>query len=433
MNKSKTIMQALALGLALVFFVAPVGAADLPRAEPEEVGLSAERLARIDDFMQAHIDKGHVAAMQILVARHGKVAYFNSAGVRDLDSGAPVKDDTIFRLYSQTKPVTSVAIMMLYEEGKLRLTDPVSKFLPDLKGLEVYVSGEGDDMVTEPASREVTIHDLLTHRSGFTYYFLADTPVARLYGERGINPNGLTADDDAGLKDVDLAEFIRRLGTVPLNHQPGTEWHYGVSLDVLGRVVEVASGQTLDVFFEEHIFEPLGMVDTAFFVPEDKLDRFTVNYSSGPDGQLVVADPINGVFASKPALLSGGAGLASTSADYFQFAQMMLNKGEWNGVRLLSQKSVEYMTTDHLPKDQKLGFFKGVGFGLGVGVLVDPIARQGLGSVGEFSWGGAASTDWFASPADDVVVLFMTQLLFNQKYPFGADLRRLVYQSIEGE
>ena len=377
--------------------------------------MSAERLARIDPLLQAYVDEHRVAGVLAMVSRRGKVGYYEDYGYRDLDAGAPMTRDTIFRIYSMTKPITSVAALMLYEEGRFRLSDPVARYIPAFENLMVYDADAPDGSKRAKLKRPMTIRDLLTHTSGFTYGFFSQTPVDTLYMQAQVFGNG------------NLEEFVGRLSQLPLLHQPSETWHYSVSTDVLGYLVEVVSGQTLDVFFEERIFKPLGMTDTAFEVPPDKMDRFAANYSINDDGKLEAVDAgATSQFAAPVRFFSGGGGLVSTPTDYMRFAQMLLNDGELDGTRLLSRKTVELMTTNHLDGDYAPGW----GFGLGVQVCTDVARTQALGSEGTFGWSGMANTYFLIDPEEDLIAMVWTQFLPYGAYPLRDQFKVAVYQAI---
>jgi CubicO group peptidase (beta-lactamase class C family) len=333
-----------------------------------------------------------------LVVRHGKVVQLDALGQMDIEAGKPMQPETIFRIYSMTKPITTVAAMLLWEEGRFQLDDPVAKYLPELKGLRVH-AGKGDETVA--AHREMTIRDLMRHTSGLTYGVFSNTPVDQLYKEMQI------LDPDSS-----LAEMVEKLGKLPLLHQPGTRFHYSVSTDVLGRLVEVVSGKPLDEFFQERIFRPLDMKDTGFFVPEDKLARLAANY--GPGLQVIDA-PGQSRYRTRPKRLSGGGGLVSTARDYLRFCQMLVQGGDLQGTRLLRPETVQQMTTNQLPKEalplRILDIpMPGVGFGLGFSVRladVNPV----LGVPGEFGWGGAASTHFWIAPKQELVVIVLQQYM----------------------
>ena len=388
---------------------------------PDQVGFSAERLKRINSGMQRYIDQKLIAGIVTLVARRGSVVHFEKFGLQDIETNEPMELDTIFRLYSMAKPITSVALMMLYEHALFHLTDPVSKFIPEFKKVKVLVNeGELADL-----TREITIHDLLTHTAGLSYGDEEDSPVDELYRQADLFSAGIT-----------LQEMIRRLSDLPLAHQPGQVWRYSVATDVVGYLVEVISGTSLADFFEEEIFQPLGMVDTAFPVPPEKVHRFATLYGPTEDSTLEVLDrPATSEWLAPVRLYSGGHGLVSTTAHYLRFAQMVLNKGELDGVRLLGPRTMELMTTNHLPlallpmamgEEQMPGF----GFGLGFSVMMD-VARSGMmGSVGLRGWGGNASTRFWVDPQEQLIGILMLQLLPSDTYPIRNDFRTLVYQAL---
>ncbi len=385
-----------------------------PVAPAETAGMSAERLARIGPLMQAYVDDEHLAGIKMIVARRGKVVYYEDYGLRDIETSAPMTEDTIFRIYSMTKPITSVAVLMLYEEGRFRLNDPVARYIPAFKNLQVY---DADDASMRAALRRpMTIRDLLTHTSGLTYGFFSETPVDTLYRRNGLFARG-----------GDLEDFVGRLSDLPLLHQPGTTWHYSVSTDVLGYLVEVVSGQTLDVFFKERIFDPLGMKDTSFDVPPEKMDRFAANYHKDDNGRLEAVDAgATSQFAAPVRFFSGGGGLVSTAGDYMRFAQMLLNGGTLDGTRLLSPKTVELMTANHLDEDYAPGW----GFGLGVRVCTDVARTQTLGSEGTFGWSGMANTYFFIDPEEELIAMVWTQFLPYGAYPIQNQFKVAVYQAI---
>jgi CubicO group peptidase (beta-lactamase class C family) len=364
----------------------------------------------------------------VLVARRGQPVYLQRYGLCDVEAKKPVADDTIFRIYSMTKPITSVAILQLYEQGRFLLNTPVSAFIPAFKNLQVFASGDATHYETVPAQREVTFRDLLTHTAGFTYGTFGSHPVDTMYRERA--PTTGT-----------LAEMIEKLGTVPLLFSPGTRWNYSVATDILGYLVELIAGQPLDEYFAQHIFAPLGMVDTAFFVPPEKQARLAANYAFQEGGFRLIDAPTTSTYLKPPTFRSGGGGLVSTAYDYWRFAQMLLNKGELNGVRILGRKTVELMTTNHMPNHGDLSSmgvpvfsetpYDGIGFGLGVSVMLDPAKAQILGSPGEFAWGGAASTAFWVDPAEEMIVILLTQLMPSSSYPVRRELRVLTYQAIE--
>ncbi len=399
----------------------------LPMVEPETVGLSTERLTRIDKVMEKHVAEQKIAGGVILLARHGKTAHLGAYGMMDVEAEKPMKPDTIFRIASMTKQITSVAVMMLYEEGHFRLREPVSNFIPAFKEMRVLPSEDAEDSAAPvPATRQITIWNLLTHTSGLTYHW--SEQLGPLYNDAGIT-HGLLQDEST------LAEKMQALATIPLLHQPGARVEYGLSIDVLGYLVEVASGMPLDQFFSERIFKPLGMTDTHFFIPEAKRERIATVYERTGDGPIMrkSQEPtVNGTliystdypYNGPRTYFSGGAGLVSTAPDYARFAQMMLNGGEFEGVRLLSRKTVELMTTPQLA-DMGVDY----GFGLGFGIVQDESDLKEIGSVGAYNGGGFFFTNFFIDPQEQMLGIFMCQL-----HPGGSDLaeriRILSYQAI---
>ena len=366
--------------------------------DPAEVGLDAERLGRIDGTFARYVDDGRLAGYLVTVSRHGKLAHVSSYGARDREEGLPVESDTLWRIFSMTKPITSVAAMMLYEEGALQLTDPVSKFIPSFADLRVYAGGSDQNPLTVPATEPMRVWHLLTHTSGLTYGFHRVHTVDAIYRAAGFDPGAP--------RGMDLAAACDGWASLPLLFEPGAEWNYGVSTDVLGRVVEVASGQSLDEFFAERILGPLGMTDTTFWVDDDRESRLAALYGLGPGRKMVKMGAPWDNARVKPRMLSGGGGLVSTAADYHRFLQLLLDRpdspaGELDGVRLLSPRTVRYMGRNHLPGGQDIATFgralyaespmHGSGFGLGFAVVTDPAAVKVDCSAGELSWGGAAS------------------------------------------
>ncbi|MDA0339336.1 MAG: serine hydrolase [Proteobacteria bacterium] len=402
-------------------------AADLERGKAQSVGMSDARLERLDAAMQAYVDDRKLAGIVTLVARRGKIVQFEAYGDADVESDLPMRKDSIFRIYSITKPIASVAVMMLFEEGRFLLSDPISKYIPELANPQVWISGEGDEMVTRPAAREVTIHDLLTHQSGYGYHIIPSVLSAR-YEAKGIVPGSRTVPNQAR----DLRDFVTRLSKEPLLNDPGEAWNYSVSTDVLGRLVEVLSGMPFDRFLDQRIFVPLGMKDTGFWVSQDNINRFTVNYMIDSAGRLAIYDSVaESQFVRPRELLSGGGGLLSTAADYAKFCQMMLNGGAFNGVRLLGPKTVELMTANHVPDDDAHAlFYEGTGFGLGFSVTTNVAATLSPGSVGEYAWGGAASTIFWIDPKEELFAIMLTQMMPSGTYPLRDDMKALVYQAI---
>jgi CubicO group peptidase (beta-lactamase class C family) len=400
----------------------------LPRATPESVGLSSERLARIRPVVQSYIDQGKIAGTLTLVMRKGKIAHLEAAG--NMDEGKPMREDAIFRIASMTKAVTSVAVMVLYEEGKLLLDDPLSKYIPEFKDTQVAIVGEDKKSFTlVPVKTAITVRHLLTHTSGITYQFISAEPWAKLYKEAGIS-DGLVQTEGT------IGDNIKKLARLPLMHQPGERFSYGLNTDVLGYLVEVVSGMTLDQFFQKRIFEPLQMKDTHFFLPQEKLSRLAAVYNQLPDSSIkrMNDDPDTRGYLTYSAsyhykgprtFYSGGAGLASTISDYARFLQMTLNGGELDGARVLSRKSVELMTVNHTGD-----LFGNAGFGLGFSVVRDIGKGNELGSVGQYGWGGFFHTNFFVDPKEKMIGIFMSQLYPANGLRLHERFRSLAYQSI---
>jgi CubicO group peptidase (beta-lactamase class C family) len=405
--------------------------------DPAEAGLDPERLARIDAHFARYVADGLLPGWLLTVRRHGHLAHVARCGSRDLEAGLPVTDDTLWRIYSMTKPITSVAAMLLYEEGRLALTDPVSEFIPSFGDVRVYAGGSDLRPVTVPAVEPVRVWHLLTHTAGLTYGFHRVHPVDARYRAAGFEwsaPDGM-----------DLAQACDAWAGFPLLFQPGTEWNYSVATDVLGRVVEVASGQRLDEFLAARILAPLGMTDTAFWAGPEAAPRLAALYTPGPGGRATRLDALGKAALSDRELLSGGGGLVSVAADYDRFTQLLLDRpgspaGELDGVRLLSPRTVGYMTRNHLPGGLDLETFgrplfaespfRGIGFGLGFAVVLDPVPGKVICSAGEISWGGAASTVFWVDQEADLTVSFFTQLLPSSTHPIRPQLRQLVYQAL---
>jgi CubicO group peptidase (beta-lactamase class C family) len=402
-------------------------------------GMSTERLRRVDD----HLDRNYVSSGKIpgaltLVARRGEIAHLSPIGQMDAERGKPVTEDTIFRIYSMSKPITSVALMSLYEEGRFQLDDPAHKFIPEWENLQVWVGGAHPSFLTKRCDRPMTLRDLLSHQSGLSYGFHMRNSIDAAYRELGI----MNRAGGLGLPRETLADSVKKLANVPLQFSPGTAWNYSISTDVCGYLVEVISGKRFDQFLQERIFDPLGMVDSAFHVPGGKLDRFAACYAPKPGGGRVLQDdPQASEYREPPMLFSGGGGMVSTAHDYYRFCQMLLNGGELDGVRILGRKTIELMTMNHLPNSVDLAAvappgqfsevaYAGTGFGLGFSVLMDRAKAQIPGSPGQFAWGGAASTAFWIDPVEEVIVVFMTQLLPSSTYPFRRELQVLVNQAI---
>jgi CubicO group peptidase (beta-lactamase class C family) len=415
----------LAAGAVLI---AAASAQDFPAAKPESVGLSSERLARIAATVQKDIDDKRIAGMVTLVIRHGQVAWFDARGSADREAGKPMRKDSIFRICSMSKPITSTAVMMLYEEGKFLLEDPVSKYLPEFKNMKVLVKPASGQPYTIPASREITIKDLLRHTSGLTYPWNAD--LGQAYDDAGVG-DGLSQFDGT------IADDVKRLAAVPLLFNPGDRFEYSLGLDVAGRLVEVVSGMPFDQFLKTRIFDPLGMKDTSFYPPDDKVARLAAVYTyydgkglaRFPDGPIVEGTEhytADYPYKGPKKLFSGGAGLCSTAMDYARFCQMMLGGGKLGDVRILSRKSVELMSHDQLGKiDEKFGF----GIGFGVNGAKQPIAE--IGSVGSFNWGGFYYTSFEIDPKEDMVIISMAQLHPTGGLDLSAEVKVLAYQALD--
>jgi CubicO group peptidase (beta-lactamase class C family) len=394
--------------------------------KPESVGLSSARLRRLGEVMQDYVDRQAFAGMVTLVARGGQVAYLEAFGWQELECRRPMAPDTIFRIYSMTKPITSAAVMMLCEEGRLRLVDPVSQYIPDFKDLNVMVPRGGSDYDLVPANREVTIHDLMTHSGGLSYGFEAHSVLDRMYREtlarieKEVEP----------VLEKRITAFIR--AGLPLAFQPGGGFRYSLSIDVLGYVVQVASGQPFEDFLQCRVFDPLGMVDTGFWVPPEKILRLSPVYGPAEGGGLKVIQPGVGNAIAQPTRdPSGGGGLVSTASDYFHFGQMLLNGGELGGARLLGRKTVEWMLQNHLPEGIHPMDELCNGFGLGGSVLLHPGLSHRPGSAGKFGWGGAANTEWWIDPAEDLQCLLMLQYMPAFTIPIVEDFAQLAYGALK--
>ena len=403
----------------------------IERVDPAEAGLSADRLKRIPEFFAPYIEKQKLPCMATLVARGGQVAHLEFRGTTEMGGSRPIDENTIYRIYSMTKPITSVAAMMLFEEGHLRLDHEVYRYIPEFQDAMVL----GDDGKLVKPSRPMMVRDLFLHTSGLSYSFLMQGPVDKYYRDNHIEHFSWKGD---------LKSFCEGLAKAPLAFSPGDRWNYSNSTDVLGRVVEVASGMSLDQFFQKRIFGPLGMNDTGFRVEEQNLDRLMACYRRNPeDGVISLSDAAGkaSAYARTPNVFSGGGGLASSIGDYLKFCLMLANGGEYNGVRLLSPKTLEYMTMNHLPGGKTLkdmgdktfseSRMDGSGFGLGWAVTTDVVATMQPGSVGTFSWGGMASTFFWIDPVEDLIAIQMTQLMPSGAYPIRPQLQQLVYAAIE--
>lgn len=395
--------------------------------------MDAARLARIDTHFARYVDEAKLAGWLAVVTRQGKIVHVGHGGQRDAEADLPVATDTLWRIYSMSKPITSVAAMMLVEQGLMELSDPISRYLPAFADTPVYVKGSALKPVTVPQTEPIRVWHLLTHTSGLTYGFHHTDVVDAIYRQHGYEWGTPPGKDLAGACDDWAA--------MPLAFQPGSEWNYSVSTDVLGRLVEVVSGQSLDRFLAERIFGPLGMTDTGFTVPGDELERLAALYTRHPGtGRFTRNDAMGSAAKRVPTVLSGGGGLVSSAADYHRFTQMLSGGGELDGVRLLGSRTLDYMTRNHLPGNADLHAFGrplfaespmlGTGFGLGFSVTVDAAAGKVLASEGEYAWGGAASTAFWVDPAEEITALFFTQLLPSSTYPLRSQFRTLVNQAV---
>ncbi len=413
-------------------------------ASPESAGMSKAALDRLENHLkQRYVDAGRFPGTQLLVYRRGKIVHSTVQGFADVERKVPVKDDTIFRIYSMTKALTSVAFMMLVEEGRVALDEPVHKYIPEWKNLGVFVAGTYPAFLTRPPSRPMLIVDLLRHTSGLTYGFQQRSNVDAAYRETKIGEV---------IKAGTLQTMIEDLAKIPLEFSPGEAWNYSVATDVLGYLVGKISGQPFEQFLKERILNPLGMNDTDFFVPREKAHRLAACYSADPNGGFnplaadrkgtltLQDDPTTSSFLSPPSFISGGGGLCSTAADYLTFCRALLNGGELGGVRLLGPKTLKLMASNHLPGGVDLpamsrslfseASYNGVGFGLGFAVTMNPAQTLIAGSPGEYAWGGAATTSFFIDPAEELITIFMTQVLPSSAYPIRREIRSMVYAAI---
>lgn len=422
----------------------PETAPMLAPTSPESVGMSKACFDRIEAHLKSrYVDAGRFPGTQLVVYRRGKVAHSAVQGFADLERKAPLRDDTIFRIYSMTKPITSVAFMMLVEEGRVALDEPVHKYIPEWKNLGVFVAGTAPAFLTRPPSRPMLIVDLLRHTSGLTYGFQQRSNVDAAYREQKIGDV---------VKAGTLDSMIADLAKIPLEFSPGEAWNYSVSTDVIGYLIGKISGMPFEQFLKTRIFDPLGMADTDFFVPAAKASRFAACYSADPPGAMTFHaterkgtltlqdDPATSSFLAPPDLVSGGGGLCSTASDYLTFCRALLNGGELGGVRLLGPKTLKLMTSNHLPGGRDLpelsrslfseATYNGIGFGLGFSVTMDPAKTLIAGSPGEYAWGGAATTSFWIDPAEELAVIFMTQVLPSSAYPIRRELRSMIYSAI---
>ncbi|ONG48368.1 serine hydrolase [Pseudoroseomonas deserti] len=397
---------------------------------PEAVGLCPQRLGRIADWAESWVASGRLPGLTTLVARRGQVAHLHSTGLADVARGTRMTPETVLRIYSMTKPLTSLALLMLYEEGRFQLDDAITRFLPEFRDMRVAVGGARGKVETVPAIRDITFRDLLTHTSGLTYGFMQAGLVDGLYRDHGV---------DFQTAEASLAEVVGRLAALPLIAQPGTAWNYSVSTDVIGHLVAVISGQNFDAFLRERVLRPLGMKETDFHVTEAQRPHFAANYARSAEGGLtLIDDPATSRFLTPPRVCSGGGGLVSTVGDYWRFCQLMLNRGVLDGTRLLGRKTVELMTANHLNGDMAAmgqarwseSTAEGIGFGLGFSVMLNPARAQITGTPGEFAWGGAASTAFWIDPAEEMAVILLTQMTPSSTYPIRRELRVLSYAAV---
>jgi len=414
--------------------------------KPEAVGISSERLERVSAWLNQQIASERLAGASVAVGRKGHLVYHQTAGLADQEGGQAFAEDTILRIFSMTKPITTVAAMMLYERGCFQLDHPVARYIPAFEQTQVWCGGAIDDV--EPQATRMTVRQLMTHTSGLTYGFMHQNVVDEAYRGRGLDQN----------KAMNLAEWVDALAEVPLIAQPGTQWNYSVSTDVLGRLVEIWSGQDLNTFFKQEIFEPLGMVDTGFAVASDQAHRLASLYrpSNGAvmgakspaasplkdrdPGLQLLDEAHSSAYLKMPTFFSGGGGLVSTLFDYCRFCEMLLQGGSLNGVRLLSPKTVEFMRKNQLPDGADMAAmgqpvwsetnYEGIGFGVGWAVVIDPVKANIVASTGEHHWGGAASTFFWLDPEESLYVVFMTQLLPSSTYPLRRELRTQIYQAL---
>jgi CubicO group peptidase (beta-lactamase class C family) len=402
-------------------------------ADPEEVGVDATRLARIDRHLAKYVDDGRLPGFQVVVTRRGQVVHSSVYGQRDLEAGLPVEPDTIWRIYSMTKPITAVTAMSLYEEGAFSLNHELSRYLPEFADMRVLVGGNAEVYKTVPAIEPIRLWHLLSHTAGLTYAFTRSSLLDDIYG--------LAKADQLIDPTADLQTLCSRWASLPLLFEPGTAWNYSVATDVIGRVIEVVTGKGLDEVFAERVLGPLGMDETVWHVAEGDLERLAALYVPNPaTGKALRYDVLGNGAKTPPAALSGGGGLISTAADYERFTRMLLRGGELDGNRILGPRTLAYMTRNHLPGGRSLtelgrGMFAetaydGVGFGLGFGVSVDPVATKVTATPGEFTWGGYASTAFFVDPVEELTAHFYTQLVPSSTYPIRTELRQLVYAAL---
>lgn len=423
---SRKYLNQLTLFIFSLLISTAIAAADFMSASPEELGLSAERLERLDSVMKSYVDKGQLAGQRILILRQGKIAYSATNGMQDLDKGIAMSDDTIFRIASQTKAIVSTGIMILHERGDLDISQPLSRYIPEWEEMEVAVEDEDGGYTLEPARRRITLRNLLTHTGGMSY---GSGPAQSAWQEAGFQ-GWYFAN-----KSEPILASIRRMASLPLDEHPGERWIYGYNTDILGAVIEAVSGESLQQFLQEEIFDPLQMDSTYFYLPRSEFGRLATVYrpsasggiEASPDPDTMAGQGLYRIGDGPNMSFSGGAGLLSTASDYASFLQMTLNGGELNGVRLLSPKTVELMTTNHLAD---IPFRPGQGFGLGFSIVEDLGARGSMGSEGEYGWGGAYHSTYWVDPEEELVVVYMTQILPATGLDDSAKLRTGIYQAI---
>ena len=405
----------------------------LPEVDPAAAGFDEARLEILDTHFKRYVDDGRLPGFQVAICTGGRLAHLTSYGMADVESGTPVATDTLWRIYSMTKPIVSVAAMSLWEQGAFELNDPISRWLPEFAHPRVYTGGPAAKPATRPATEPIRVWHLLTHTAGMTYGFHRTHVTDEIYRDAGF--------DIAMPRELDLAGIVEKLATLPLAFDPGTEWLYSMATDVLGRLIEVVAGKSLDDVLAERIFEPLGMVETGFWAPPERVDRLAALYLLSPGATAPArADVFGNAYRHEPQWLSGGGGLVSSTADYLHFMKMLLNGGQVRGNRVLAPRTVAMMMRNFLPGGADLQTFgrplyaevryDGIGFGLGFAVVEDPIATHTAGSVGEASWGGMASTAFWIDPSADLGVIFMTQLMPSSSYSIRPQLRQLVYSAL---
>ncbi len=396
-------------------------------------GFDLKRLERVAELCDWYVSERKLAGAQVQVAYEGKVALRHTTGLAERETDTALGEDALFRIYSMTKPITSIALMQLHEQGRVLLEDPVSRYIPEFANPQVWAGGTAAAPETRPASNVMTVRDVLTHTSGLTYGFFRSHPLDELYRQDDLG--------DFTTPDISLEDGVKLLASKPLLFEPGTAWNYSMSTDVCGRIVEVVSGQGLDGYFDEHIFGPLGMESTGFSVSEPNVSRVATNYTRGPDATLVRIGGSASRLVKKPAFLSGGGGLLSSTDDYQRFCDMLLGDGQLDGERVIGRKTLEFMTANHLPGGKTLNdlgqstfsetVMEGMGFGLGFSVVVDAAAHGAMTSNGEYGWGGAASTAFFVDPVERITAVFMTQFMPSSFYPLRRQLKATVYQALK--